>query len=154
MSEEFEFYQQNKSLLDNASKQGVLLKRKEKGDHVGLLNQGATCYLNSVLQCLFNNKQFRSIVFSASPDSSQMVKELQLLFSNMLQSNRSAVSTNALLEAFGWSRSQMFEQHDIHEFFGVLIDALGKASDGLSGNLNSLFQGVSKGTVFIHTNFS
>lgn len=39
--------------------------RKETG-YVGLKNQGATCYMNSLLQTLYNINQFRKVRARAS----------------------------------------------------------------------------------------
>jgi uncharacterized UBP type Zn finger protein len=109
--------------------------------HVGLLNQGATCYLNSLLQCLYNDTGFREAIFSANTASSPIVSEIQKLFAKMQLSDCSAISTTDLSVAFGWERSQIFEQHDVHELLSVLVDALGNVSSELQTKLNGLFQG-------------
>ena len=149
---EFEFYSDNKGLLDEAAKRGIILKTKPLNGNVGLLNQGATCYLNSIMQCLFGSNQFRDIIFDVKNDR-PIVKELQLLFSNLLFSNKVAVGTQNLTDAFGWNKSQMFEQHDIHEFFGALVDALGQTDATLNTALLDIFQGQSKGKEFYKTLF-
>jgi ubiquitin C-terminal hydrolase len=142
--EEFDFYTRHKASLEEASRRGAILKRRPMGGSVGLLNQGATCYLNSLIQCLFGISAFRDIIFAASNET-PIVKELQLLFSNLLDSNKVAVGTQNLTDAFGWNKMQMFEQHDIHEFFGTLVDALGRTHADLNSSLLKLFQGQCQG---------
>ena len=46
---------------------------------VGLRNLGNTCYVNSVLQCLFANHAFRRAVYAARPPVAEVpaVKELR-----------------------------------------------------------------------------
>ena len=46
---------------------------------VGLRNLGNTCYVNSVLQCLFANQAFRRAVYAVRPPLSEqpVVKELR-----------------------------------------------------------------------------
>lgn len=40
--------------------------KKETG-YVGLKNQGATCYMNSLLQTLYHIPYFRKVLFQISP---------------------------------------------------------------------------------------
>ncbi len=124
---------------------GIVVDNYNAPGHVGLLNQGATCYLNSLLQCLYNDVGFRSALFAVDPQSSIIVSEIQKLFARMQLSDCSAISTNALSAAFGWERSQIFEQHDVHELLSVLVDALGSTNPALQGTLNGLFQGTTRG---------
>lgn len=63
----------------------------------------------------------------------------------MQMSDSGAVDTKDLSAAFGWSKSQVFEQHDVHELFCVLIDALSQTSTDLSASLLTLFQGTFRG---------
>jgi len=88
------------------------LLEKSTSGFVGLTNQGATCYLNSLLQSLYNLIKFRDAIFNQNADS-PVVKEMQRLFSSLSLSNASAVSTKGLTTVFGWSNSELFEQHDI-----------------------------------------
>ena len=141
---DLEFYLQNKSLLLQETKKGSsVLKRK--GKYVGLRNQGATCYLNSLLQSLYFDQSFRNLILSSPHENSPIIKELQRLFARLSVSAKASVETQQLLTAFGWSKSQMFEQHDIHEFFSVLLDALGKESEALNQEIQKMFQGSVKG---------
>lgn len=84
---------------------------------VGLLNQGATCYMNSLLQALFMTPIFRERLFAwrrssgndgggeegeeALSASRSIPLELQRLFASLLLSSQSAVSTKNLTTAFG-----------------------------------------------------
>jgi ubiquitin C-terminal hydrolase len=94
--------------------------------HVGLRNQGATCYLNAMLQCLFHIPAFRRIVFAIDhdPDTDKSIPlSLQRLFA-LLQLSPIAPSTNSLTKSFGWGPIDVFMQHDVEEFLRVIIDNL------------------------------
>ncbi|XQJ31104.1 ubiquitin hydrolase, putative [Leishmania guyanensis] len=102
----------------------------------GLLNQGATCYLNSLLQALFHITAFRAIIYHmptkdeaeqhASVESTvpkSIPYALQRLFCHLQMSTR-AVGTHELTESFGWGAADSFIQHDVHELTRVLLDNL------------------------------
>lgn len=86
-------------------------------DRVGLYNQGATCYLNSLIQALFMTAEFREAVFNWVYDkekdgesSACMPLQLQLLFCEMQQRKVRAASTRALTKSFGWTGTEAFTQ--------------------------------------------
>lgn len=124
----------------------LFIKDKPVSGYVGLLNQGATCYLNSLIQGLYNIVEFRNLVFSQKSDI-PVVKELQRLFASLSLSDYCAVSTKGLTSAFGWSTSEVFEQHDIQELFSILLNGLSGVSKDLEKSVNELFQGQLKDTL-------
>ena len=121
----------------------------------GLANQGATCYLNALLQTLFYDTEFLHAIMTAEADNvlvkddagdnpaiPPLVAAMQGLFARMMLSAEAAVKTTQLVTAFGWSRAQVFEQHDLQELFTILVDSLGEAAPELGTRLTTLCQGV------------
>uniref|UniRef100_A0A7S3QRP1 ubiquitinyl hydrolase 1 n=1 Tax=Dunaliella tertiolecta TaxID=3047 RepID=A0A7S3QRP1_DUNTE len=101
--------------------------RKETG-YVGLKNQGATCYMNSLVQYLFMLPYFRKAVYHMPTSDSDDPKRnmplaLQRLFFK-LQYSKTSVSTKDLTASFGWSTYDAFLQHDAHELNRVLCEKL------------------------------
>ncbi|KAK1932068.1 Ubiquitin carboxyl-terminal hydrolase 21 [Phytophthora citrophthora] len=100
---------------------------KEETGMVGLKNQGATCYLNSLLQTLFHLRAFRQVVYetpTAQEDTNNSVSlALQRVFYR-LQRQQKAVSTKELTRSFGWSAIDSFMQHDVQELYRILCDRL------------------------------
>ena len=110
---------------------------------VGLLNQGATCYLNALLQALNSDKEFLQFLFKTDiPESDKIVKELRVLFANLEWSLHATVSTKTLTMAFGWDQSMSSEQSDIHELWSVLVEALCSISEDFRSRLMSHFAGL------------
>ncbi|PSN74726.1 cysteine proteinase [Corynespora cassiicola Philippines] len=122
--------------------------KKETG-MVGLKNQGATCYLNSLLQSLFFTNAFRQAVYqiptSKETDRTNSAYALQRLF-YLLQSSNTAVPTTDLTQSFGWDSKQIFEQQDVQELSRVLMDKLDEKMKGTEaeGALEKMFVGKMK----------
>lgn len=94
---------------------------------VGLKNQGATCYMNSLLQSLFFTNFFRKAVFEIPTDEDEPSKSVALALQRVfyqLATSSSSVGTTELTRSFGWNSLESFMQHDVQEFNRVLQDNL------------------------------
>ncbi|KAL0459972.1 UNVERIFIED_CONTAM: Ubiquitin carboxyl-terminal hydrolase 13, partial [Sesamum latifolium] len=132
-----------------ATDQWLYDSRRETG-YVGLKNQGATCYMNSLLQMLFHIPYFRKVVYHMPTSvndepSTSMPMALQSLFYKLQHSERS-VSTKDLTKSFGWDTQDAFLQHDVQEFNRVLCENLEEKMKRtvVEGAIQHLFEGHQK----------
>ncbi len=94
---------------------------------VGLLNLSLSCYMNSILQCLFSIKEFREYLLNNTFFKDQpMYRELQELMKNLLNSTKSFyVQTN--FKKFISSKNSLFEgnwSRDAKDLLLIIIDSL------------------------------
>lgn len=123
---------------------------KKHTKFVGLNNQGATCYLNSLLQSYFTTAIFRKLVYqiptAPSPNTKTSVPlALQRIF-YLLSTAKNTVGTMELTKSFGWDTSDAFTQHDVQELNRILMDKLETAMKGspIENCLNDIFVGKMK----------
>ncbi|PIA54182.1 hypothetical protein AQUCO_00900614v1 [Aquilegia coerulea] len=120
--------------------------KKETG-YVGLKNQGATCYMNSLLQTLYHIPYFRKAVYHMPTTENDMPSgsiplALQSLFYKLQYSDNS-VATKELTKSFGWDTYDSFMQHDVQELNRVLCEKLEVKMKGtvVEGTIQQLFEG-------------
>ncbi|KAK9457513.1 hypothetical protein V1511DRAFT_455322 [Dipodascopsis uninucleata] len=122
---------------------------KKVTGHVGLRNQGATCYMNSLLQSLYFTKYFRKAVYQIPTENDEPISSVPLALQRLfyqLQTASAPVGTLELTKSFGWDTTDAFTQHDVQEFNRVLMDNLEGKMKGtkVEGVLTELFVGQMK----------
>eukprot|EP01083_Nonionella_stella_P176945 620546_1 len=123
---------------------------------VGLKNQGATCYLNSLIQTLFLTPEFRMELFSLTESEvglnlnkrKRVIVELQKLFARLQSPDligsycpSFALSTKSLTNSFGWNAAQVMDQHDINELYNLLLDGIERQMPHNKKILNKYYKG-------------
>ncbi|GET01345.1 ubiquitin carboxyl-terminal hydrolase 38 [Rhizophagus clarus] len=96
----------------------------------GLQNLGNTCFLNSVLQALFNSMEFRNRTLQAeiSETKTPTIYQLQICFARMMLSSKPYLSPSALLKTLPeWLNDG--RQQDCHEFLKILFSRIEEESE-------------------------
>ncbi|EAY15212.1 Ubiquitin carboxyl-terminal hydrolase family protein [Trichomonas vaginalis G3] len=108
-----------------------------KSTKIGLKNLGATCYMNSVLQVLFANEEFRNLIQQENDEDKKWLKALKEIFLRMEYTKLPFVDTSEFLSNwcfYGSEPTNPREQQDANEFLMLLLDRLPLAG--------KLYQGV------------
>lgn len=121
--------------------------RSEVG-FVGLVNLGATCYLATCMQHLFMIPDLRYAILSIEDIStirhSDIIRELQKIFTFMLESERKAYNPRNFCKVYTMDNHPLniAEQTDMTEFLTDLITKLEESSPELRHIIKELFSGT------------
>lgn len=96
---------------------------KPKGSNVGLINLGATCFANSVIQQLYMIKNFRYSLLSLEEDvhDKAIVMETQKAFGVLEEKQYNSYALKGLMDAM---KIDVQSQKDVSEFITTLFDNL------------------------------
>jgi len=114
----------------------------------GLTNLGATCYANSILQCLYMNTPFRAGIFSVEPDllkQHPVLDQLARLFVQLHSSKMAFIDSAPFIKTLELDNGV---QQDSHEFLTLFLSLLERSlSHSKISNAKTVVQDLFRGSV-------
>ena len=114
-------------------------KPRSSKDHLGIINEGNTCYMNSIIQTLFNLQIVHKLIFE-----NQNYNEIMLNFKELF--NKLKTGTNAVkagnilkLENDVWK-----SQQDAQEIFTKVIENFKPFSEKFKGKIETIISIINK----------
>ncbi|RDX81132.1 Ubiquitin carboxyl-terminal hydrolase 26, partial [Mucuna pruriens] len=117
-------WQKMSDFVENLGPDPNMDLRASDSSPAGLTNLGATCYANSILQCLYMNKSFREGIFSVEPDVLQqqpVLDQLTRLFVQLYASKMAFIDSSPFVKTLELDNGV---QQDSHEFLTLLLSLL------------------------------
>ncbi|UJR22109.1 hypothetical protein I4U23_025174 [Adineta vaga] len=103
-------------------------------NRVGIINLGNTCYVNSILQALYQCDLFRKYILEQEFSNQIVLRELQIVFAQLNLSKRPYINAINLVKIARPTWFTMNEQQDCAEFLGYLLDTIKDEEKNLSSN--------------------
>ncbi|XP_048460080.1 golgin subfamily A member 6-like protein 22 [Rhincodon typus] len=101
--------------------------------YFGLYNQGATCYLNTLLQTLYMTPEVKNAIIRFVEETAEPINkdanicyQLKELFANL---ENGSARTHGITRNLGLSK-KVFEQQDVEEYFRLLLNKIDGESNG------------------------
>ena len=113
---------------------------------VGLKNQGATCYMNSLLQTMFFTNKLRLAVYRMPTKHEEGERSIPVALQRLfleLQFSDKCVETKQLTKSFGWESVDSYRQCDVQELCRFLLEDMEGNMKGtcVEGTIQELFEG-------------
>lgn len=112
---------------------------------VGIHNQGATCYLNTLLQTFYMSPEVKDTIirlneqrFKKINKEASITYQLKELFAKL--DARETPRTDYITRNLGMSRDDVYKQQDAEEYFRRLVNKVSKETEGETCNILQIFQ--------------